>query len=499
MDQFTYRDKQTGQTKDFDHEPSEQELHQAFSGGDQPHAPVAQGGDERGLLSKFLTGIAAPAAGTILGGAVGGPIGAGIGAMGGKGFGDAAAALLGDKEAIQKDPVEEMLDLSKTGAGTVAFSAASPLLSKVPGPPSLRNIGIGAGSGYLIGKGVDHPAWGAAAGGALGGWALLSGLLRGAGGIGEAISTPRFGPQSIRGVHMPGTGVAAEGAAGAEAAAGGEYADALRKAGVGEPAINAATRGRSTMTPTPNGAPKAPTPPGMPTSAQVNPTSTPTIRPRVSTEVPYQAPGEISTAEAGGLYRQEPGPLETMLGVPKAKNPRIGRNEMPNLSNSPNLRYGAEITTPGDYVNPQVEQTAPSEAPWEDIASRVQPKRTSTKGGTYSVSRTPEEALKNLKVGQTNPEPPTQVNDLPNGAPKGNVGKAKTGTTAASSVDEAEGLSAQQQGLWERYKATHPGTTDADLDTWYHQQGFGADPNAGMDVNGLIDKLRSILPKSPRK
>jgi hypothetical protein len=61
-------------------------------------------------------------------------------------------------------------------------------------------------------------------------------------------------------------------------------------------------------------------------------------------------------------------------------------------------------------------------------------------------------------------------------------------------VDDAEGLTADQQAAWERFKQANPGTTDAMLNSWLSNQG-NMEPNAGLDINDMVQRLLDIVRK----
>lgn len=479
MGQIVYRDKVTGAEKEFDHEPTEQELHAAFGAtpsqpgpgaappGAQPPQPDGPSG-----LSHFLTKWGAPALGTVIGGAVGGPLGMGIGAAGGKGFGDAAAALMGDQAEIQKDPVEEILDLAGTGAGTAAFGAVAPQLQKLPGPLKWSNVGIGAAGGYGAGQAIGHPGLGTAIGAGMGGYNLLSSLLRGVGAATEAIGTPRFGSLA------PG---ASEGPVGPGGAPGGVKLPGTvvppepnlpdlntRMQAKGFPASGpptAASPLTASMPSAKGGAPIAPGKPG--------------VRPRLSKEVPYKAPDAL-----GGLIREVPGNTnrysqlgdqpspDVMERVPVAPGPGITSptppmGTLPGISNTPSLRWNADVETPSGVT----------------------------------MSRSPQEAIKGLKSiaptapneefgGSTIPEPPSMVDSR--GGPGGSVPRQSPFTP--QTVDSAEGLSLAEQDAWSKAKAQN-GWTDDMLNSWFTSQQGGKTGIEGMSLQNMIDALMKIAPK----
>lgn len=317
-----YRDKLTGQIKNFDHEPSEAELHAAFGTGEggpapapaaqaAPSAPPAPAAHEGpGLLSKFLTKVGAPLAGGAIGGALGGPLGFPLGVTAGKAYGDLADMYMGGGIP---DPSQEAIELASTFAGSGVAAAGAPYLKKIPGPPSLRDIGLGALGGGMAGREIGHPGLGAAVGGALSGYGALASVLRGLGGATEALSTQRFG--------LPKT-LATSGEAG--------IPPSSPKLDINGPEVQAYVKGAA-RSGVPNGFPKA-----------LNAADYPAPRPKVSKLSPWNygdaakvdkdpgdvsefltgpgrgiqpegGPGEFVVPRVPGNMTQERAPLEDML------------------------------------------------------------------------------------------------------------------------------------------------------------------------------------------
>lgn len=461
------------------------------------------------LTRSLATNVAAPMAGYMGGGALAGKPGAVVGATLGTAAGDLWNTVADHGQnpfgPMQADTshlgpnapptmYDEMKRLLGAAGGAAVGAYGAPLLDKLPGPASLKNIGLGTAAGAVTGGQYGHPGIGAAIGAGMGGY----NAARSMGTFAKWLVTPKLGPQEAFGTNVGEPPVSgsptAPGAPGPKLP--GSVIPPDPDPGDFTPRMNAmwAKKGGSPSGDIRGGQPSQPSQPPMPTSAQVSPqgrvptitnprTGAPMTRPNNfqprSTEIPLQAPSSM-----GGLIQSAPDGLDALTTVPRASNlPRVGNSVMPNLSKSPNLSYGADVTTPGDYVTPQLEQSAPSEAPWEDHVSRSAavgrpPARTSTQGATYSVNRTPEEALRGLHLPG---DPVSEVNDLPNGGPKVKPG---------GSVDPAK---AEFPPSWK--EGQDPSTWN---DTWnmdYNKAMGNPTPNAALQA--LMDRLRSAVARKP--
>lgn len=161
------------------------------------------------------------------------------------------------------------------------------------------------------------------------------------------------------------------------------------------------------------------------------------------------------------------------------------------ISGAPEDMAAGMQPTPGPPSNLIKGSPTQPDLDWTEYANTTQPRRVSSKGGTFSMSTTPEEAIKGLKGGYA---PPDTALDLSGRGPKGQPPKRSPFTPRT--VDDAEGLSLDQQAQWERFKQDNPGTTDAMLNSWLTNQG-NMEPNVGLDLKGMIDKLTSLI-RRPR-
>lgn len=544
-----YRDKQTGKVVNFDHEPTEDELNSRFLGtaapagqqlaaqsGVTPQPPAAPQGPEHSLGRIAATDIAAPMAGFSLGGAVGGKPGAVLGATLGTGLGDLYNTVADygqspigpmdfDTSKLGPNAPPSMYDEFKrllgAGAGAAAGAYVLPPLTKaLPGPVSLKNAGLGFLAGGAAGNQLGHPGLGAAIGAAAGGYNALTGLLKGAGNLSEALTTPRFG--------------------GAEGGLSAAEQALLSKQG-----YSPETMARVAQT-----ASAKPTPPSP--SVQAGPPSAP-------------EEGYVSKAFSGlkGMFASEP-PIETPAAPPKPNLfrgnsiddafERVGAtpgklvSAQPDLSRTPDASWSADVTA-APQRTPSLTQTSPTDPKmdWNEYASRSNPKRTSTGGSNYAVeeqnirtnpqtgqsfagdsasgplsglkaplTRPPlaaqgapdpglqkwveaggsPDAYMKLKVNGADPNfnqgvgDPLQAGSHPYGP--NTVGAAQRQSYLPQSVNENKGLSLADADAWDTHKQA-TGATDAGIDDWFRSNKLGGNPNEGLDIPSLVEKLTSLL------
>lgn len=527
----TYRDKVTGQTASFDHEPSQQEL--------ETHFGVQTARPDSGLLAPSAEqdkSMVAPGLGGLVGGIIGGKtplgkLGAGIGAAAGTGYGDLYNMLahgVGDTT-----PSSEAQRLATVGGLTSAAEVAL--------PPILR--GVGALKNFLP-KGVGS------LGPALAGYATgHTGLGVGAGAAIEAA------PQVANGIDWLGTpaGTGAGNAARDEALAN------LPPKMAARPDIQAQAQKVGNAARMKAGGPLAEVPDYL---KQENWGAT-------AKNAGGYIKGKANAALEGlqGLFGSgtvPPPPSPPSPGLQLTKTPgdiaeRLGVtgqhvSSQPDISRNPEMKWNADVTA-APQRTPSLTQTSPTDPsmPWEEHASRSNPKRTGTGGQNWSTppydpnqatppgtvrhgqDATAGPALSGLANATPAPPPvagPSSGHDFflqrwiegggtpetyaraqaaaaaKGGGPNFNQGGDASAslpfgpnTVGAAqsklpqSVNEAEGMSLAEQNAWEAYKASHPGTTDAHLDDWFTTHGGGANPNEGLDLNAMADKLTSLLRK----
>lgn len=544
-----YRDKITGQVADFDHEPSEQELTQHFGAPPAP-APTASNTPApppHSLTETLATNVGAPTAGFMAGGAVGGKPGAVLGATMGTGLGDIYnnikdygqnpfGPVSSDTSQLGPNAPPSMYDEVKRLLGAAAGAGAGAYVlpavtAKLPGPISLKNIGLGALGGGMMGHELGYGKAGAIIGGAAGGYNALSGLLRGAGNLSEALTTPRIGP--LAATEAPGFNPA-------EAAS-------LTKQGY-SPELQAKIAARGTS---PGAKPNAPQSqePGLFDRAMGGLKDAANSVGDFASNL-FSGPEAPPPAPKSPLVRTKtPGDIAERLGV-------TGQpvSSLPDMSRNPEMSWSADVSA-APQRTPQLSQTSPTDPqmPWEEHVSRSNPKRTATGGQNWSTpAYDPEVAtppgtvmhgqdtgplsgLKGAQPGATpvgthdeglqrwiesggTPEsylrakgagaPPVDPNFSQFGtgadgsefgrkgpAPFGpnTVGAAEAPKFLPQTVDEAKGLSLAEQEAWASYKAANPGVTDGTLNSWYTSHQLGGNPNEGLDVNAMADKLTELL------
>lgn len=453
-----YRDKVTGQVVEFDHEPSQQEVEQRFNlprGSGEPMfgGPTAE--ESKSPVAPGLGGLI----GGVVGGKVGGPVGAGLGAAAGTGVGDIYNMLthgVGDTT-----PGSEAQRLAEVGGLTAVGEKVGPAILRAP-KQLMDRMGLSnkvAGLAALFGHTV--PAVGkigaevaSAAGDGLD-W--LRTPFTGAGGEAAGAEAAAPAPHLNRDVKVP-AGYFTQEQLAQRIGQGAAPAAAPQKPGLGRSILDGLSEGWNSAKP----APQIP-------SAAAEPVAAP--KPRLSSEVPYS----IS---------------EDMLpDYSHVKAPSGGQEGMvyPNMTREPNLKYGADVSA-APMKTPKVTQTAPTDPsmPWEEHMSRSNPKRTATGGNDYSTVQvgTPEEsALQGLQ------------SQGPEGFGKNTVGAAERTPYLPKTVDEAKGLSLDEQDQWEAYKQANPAVTDSMLNSWYTSKQLGGNPYEHLDISGKIDALMNILKK----
>lgn len=232
--------------------------------------------------------------------------------------------------------------------------------------------------------------------------------------------------------------------------------------------------------PRPTPAPTAPAAPPRPVlSRPVAPYTMGNDNPPVS--IPASTPGARQVPM--NLDRLSPEAAERIPLTDRSTLPSIGgKTIMPNLSQTPSLKYGADVSTAGDWhahVAPQAlkglegASTAPAPAPQ---TPRGLDRWVGSGGDASKWQALQEEGL-----------------GAPHGFGPNTVGAAEKPQWLPKTVDEAKGLSLLEQEAWEGYKRANPGVTDSMLNSWYTQNQMGADPNAHLDLAGKVDKLRFLL------
>lgn len=515
-----YRDKITGQIADFDHEPSEQELNDHFG----------ISGNLTQTNAETDKTAAAPGLGGLIGGLIGGKtplgkIGAGIGAAAGTGYGDLYnmfAHGVGDTT-----PASEAQRLATVGGLTTAGEAIiPPVLRGVAAVKNMLPTGTGLGGGALGGWLFGHPGAGVAVG------AGLEAAPKVAAGI-DWLGTPagqgagQAAEQQVLanngGKNSPRVAALAKdvGRQAREKAGGplAEVPDYLKQENWGSSLRSAGSKIKDTATSALEGLQ------GMFGGGATAP-----------------PPAPPSPAARGLQLTKTPGDIAERLGV-------TGRaaSTLPDMSRNPEMSWSADVSA-APQRTPKLTQTSPTDPqmPWDEHMARSAPKRTATGGqnwatpeydpnvstppgtvmhgqdesplaGLKSVSPgtapvgthdeglqrwlesggTPESYLRAKGAGGTDPNfnqgvgDPLQAGSHPYG--KNTVGAAEAPKWLPKTVDEAKGLSLQEQEAWASYKAANPGVTDSMLNSWYTSNKLGANPNEGMDINAMADKLTELL------
>lgn len=186
--------------------------------------------------------------------------------------------------------------------------------------------------------------------------------------------------------------------------------------------------------------------------------------------------------------------------VNQAELPNIGgKTIMPNLSQTPSLKYGADVSTAGDWhsqptvgaaeqnirFNPQTGQSFAGDSAAGPL-SGLKAAAPESEGLTKWIESggTPDK----WKALQADGAPDTSHGFGPN-----TVGAAEKAKFLPKTVDEAKGMSLAEQEAWEGYKRANPGVTDGMLNSWYTNQQMGADPNEGLDIDSMVQKLTDLL------
>lgn len=507
-------------------------------------APQADPGESYGHLARRL-GL--PIGGFIAGGALGGPMGAIAGATAGSAANDIYNASQGERPPNtlsrmvtgDQEPVPTFGGvLRDTGEGaleTAAGAYLTPLLSKLPGPPAIKTMlggGIGgAGLGSLFG----HTQLGALVGSGFGAYGALAPIARGAGNLAEFLTTPRLGG-------------AAEAAASEAGGMNPRLVESMRAAGI-DPASPEAQKyfapqripAKTLGSPKPGAAPQA-SGPGLMDRALGG------LRSAGSSLADMAGKG-VDAIKGGAqsldnyMTGAEPPPPSPRSPLALTKTPgdiaeRLGVTgqpayAQPDMSRNPEMSWSADVSA-APQRTPQLSQTSPTDPqmPWEEHTSRSAPRRSSTGGqsfGSVEVS-SPLQGLKGAvpEVAPTGPTPigvhdeglqrfiegggtpeawlrlgggkgagGTDPNFSQRVGPEGfgpnTVGAAEKAKFLPQTVDEAKGLSLAEQEAWAKYKASNPGVTDGMLNSWYTSHQLGANPNEGMDVNAMADKLTELL------
>lgn len=367
-----------------------------ISGPGQSSSPSAppQAAEPQGpsLTQRAVTNLGLPMAGYTAGGAIAGKPGAIVGGTAGTAIGDVINDVTSPGAGsnfleMLKHPIDtvqhlgdpEAVDAMKSEAyklgGVTALGAAGayglPQLEKVPGGPQL----VRAGTGYLLGGFFGHPNIGAAAG--LVGYPVLNKLFGLVGKGANELVTPRIPAQNAFGMPVgePPLSAADEADLAAQGFKG-PVVDRIKaniRAQNTKPLFGDSGPIRGSVSLNPNsGIP--PQPAGPP--------------PRVSREVPYQAPSQM-----GGAIRLRPdqASLDALENFPQNPPPRIGRTEFPDLSNTPSMRYNADVDVAGDWKPDNLSQQGPPESDWQTLKQLFNPRRASPKGYNYSVEEEPSE------------------------------------------------------------------------------------------------------------
>lgn len=400
--QFVYRNRETGATAEFDHEPTEQELDTHFAGSTQSGTPATSPVSPQapGLLQSFLTKVGAPMAGFAIGGLAGGPPGAALGATAGKAYGDLYNMGTGGEIP---DPLDETMGLAAEGVGAFAGAHAAPLLQKLPGPPALKNIGFGAVGGAGIGSMTGHPGLGTAVGAGLGAYGLAAPMLRGVGKLSEFLTTPMGA--AAEEVMSP----AAQKIIRAAQAAGANMEDPTLKEMIAR--ANQSAGPQSTAPPS-----RTPTfdalgqsavdrikslfervPPGADEqNLRVDPRNGRSFAGdsprRQSTEVPYSA----NDAQLPNSVKARPSSFDMQQEVPRAVG-GYPKGVRPDLTRNAAAAHAADVELTGDWKPDNLQRTSPTdpEFDWADYAGTTNPKRTGTGGSNYKVQvATPSKGIK---------------------------------------------------------------------------------------------------------
>lgn len=449
--QYVYRNRETGATAEFDHEPTEQELDTHFAGSTQSGTPATSpvAPQAPGALQSFLTKVGAPMAGFAIGGLAGGPPGAALGATAGKAYGD--LYNLGTGGEIP-DPLDETMGLAGEGVGAFAGAHAAPLLQKLPGPTSLKNIGFGAVGGAGIGSMTGHPGLGTAVGAGLGAYGLAAPMLRGVGKLSEFLTTPMGG--AAEEVMSP----AAQKIIKAAQSAGASMDDPVLKEMIARANQSAGPQsaGPTSRTPTFDAMGQSAVDKIKGMFERIPPSAAPSTGPRTprSTEVPYSA----NEAQMPNVVKGRPSAYDIQNEVP----PSIGVRQGAQGANSP-LSTQAEVGLAGDWKPQNIHQSAPTdpEFDWSNYTGTTNPKRVGTGGANYKVQvATPD---KGVKMSAT---PDAAMEGLESAFGPNTVGAAQQkGTKIPSGVDPAKrefppGVTAE---------TANPATWETDWNDYYNE------------------------------
>lgn len=507
-----YKDNVTGQVKEFDHEPSEQELQQSF--GLPPGAASPSMGGPKPYDAEAEKSAVAPGLGGMLGAVIGGKtplgkVGSGIGAAAGTAYGDLYNMIshgVGDTT-----PTSEAKRLATVGGLT---SAAETVL-----PPFLRGVGkikemLPQGSGLLGGGGMGwlfgHPGYGAAAGAAIEAAPKVAAGIdylgapagTGAGKAAEDSFLAGVPPKFANNPQMQAQATKAGDAARVKAAGPmGEVPDYLKQENWGDSLRSAGGYVKNKANAAIEGLQ------GMFGSVPSTPPPTAPASPLTRTK----SVGDI--AERAGVTGQ---PVSSL----------------PDASRNPNLKWNAEVSAVPQRT-PQLSQTSPTDPtmPWDEHMARSAPKRTSTGGSSFAEVTdaagnpypkgwapqdrassaamqgltesapsvgTHDEGLQRWVEGGGTPESYARTKalnapDTSHGFGPNTVGAAEKAKFLPKTVDEAKGMSLAEQEAWEGYKRANPGVTDGMLNSWYTNQQMGADPNEGLDIDSMVQKLTDLL------
>lgn len=512
-----YRDKVTGQVAVFDHEPTEQELTSHF-GMAQNTVPTHNDEADKSVAAPGIGGMV----GALIGGKTPlGKIGAGVGAAAGTAYGDLYnmfAHGVGDTT-----PGSEAKRLATVGGLTTAGEAII--------PPILR--GVGAIKGMLPqGSGL--------------GSATLGGYLFGHPGAGAAVGAGiEMAPKVASAVDWLGT------PAGTSAGQAAEQSVIANNGGRNSPRVQAlaADIGRNAREEA--GGPLAKVPDYLKQENWGNSLRSGASKIKDTASAAYDelaglfgggggASAAIPEVQPPASFRspKSVGDISERAGVTGQKV-----STLPDMSRNPEISWSADVSA-APQRTPQLSQTSPTDPqmPWEEHVSRSNPKRTSPGGQNWSTPAydpevatppgtvmhgqesgplsglksaqpvatpigvhdeglqrwiesggTPESYLRAKGAGAGGPGPNFNQGVGPEGFGPNTVGAAEAPKFLPKTVDEAKGLSLAEQEAWHAYKAANPGVTDGMLNSWYTSHQMGANPNEGMDINAMADKLTELL------